>query len=363
MGMKKIAWTILSILLLGFVSVTTVQAEMIQWVLGGKQVYLVRKADNFLILYDRSGSMAEKYANTVMTKLQAERKILLEKNATLPDMDWQAGVYSFTPGSGVTLDAVIVHHPMQQYEKKMFSWHLIRMPLEPSGPTMLQQGLTSLKKTLADLHGKTVVFLFTDGQYSPVDMMDTPGAIAKQITAKHDVCFVVINTGKDYEGTATINSIASSSDCSYVLPFDQLLGNPEWMTNALFEVVSKRPQDTKQVIVGYEWKNILFDFDKSNIKPEYYSALAKVAAFMRQYPESRVVLEGHTDSIGTRDYNLKLSHRRASSVRKYLVTKEGINPDRITLSGFGFDNPVATNATATGRALNRRVQGIITNIK
>ena len=84
---------------------------------------------------------------------------------------------------------------------------------------------------------------------------------------------------------------------------------------------------------------------------------------MKQHPEARVVLEGHTDNIGTREYNLKLSHRRAASVRDYLVKKENVDAGRITLSGFGFDEPVAPNDTSSGRALNRRVQGIITGIK
>ena len=84
---------------------------------------------------------------TIMTKMQGERKILLEKNATLPDMNWQAGIYSFTPAGKIT--NLVEYYPMQPYNKKQFSWTLIRMPLEPKGSTMLQQGLIALDNVLS----------------------------------------------------------------------------------------------------------------------------------------------------------------------------------------------------------------------
>lgn len=360
MRIGRVALALLWIAALCLVSVVSVQANMVKGIKGGKQVYLVRKADNFLILYDRSGSMAEKYNGTIMTKLQAERKILLEKNATLPDMNWQAGIFSFTPGN--SLENIIVHHPVQQYEKKWFSYRLIKMPLTAEGPTMLQQGLQELDSILAQMTGKTVVFLFTDGQYSPVDYIPSPGNLARKIGKNHNACFVVMDTGAEDDEIITINDIASATACSYKIPFSGLLGNPEWMTNALFEVVEKKPELNKDVMVGYVWQNIHFDFDKSNVKPEYRDTLANAGDFLRKNPKARVVLEGYTDSIGSKEYNIKLSHRRAASVRDYLVTQEGIDATRITLSGFGFSSPVANNSTEEGRALNRRVQGIITGI-
>lgn len=337
-----------------------IQAEKISTIWGGTEVYLVKKADNFIILYDRSASMQDIYADTVMTELAAERKILLEKNATLPDMNWQAGIYSFTPGRG--LDNLTTFYPMQQYEKKSFSRAITRMPREPEGPTLLQQGLAELDRVLAGLNGRTVVFLFTDGQYTPIDTF-SPQVLAQRLAASHDVCFVVVNTGAEKKGFEDISAIAAVNNCSYLIPFEKLLGNPEWMTYALFSVEEKKPETAKEVMVGYEWQNILFDFDKSVVKQEYFQILAEVGAYLRQHPKARIILAGHTDNIGTREYNLKLSHRRAASVRTYLVEKENIDPGRITLSGFGFDDPVATNATAAGRALNRRVQGVITGVE
>ena len=336
-------------------------AEPVKSLWNGTEVYLVRKADNFIILYDRSRSMNDIYANTVMTELAAERKILVEKNATLPDMNWVAGIYSFTPGSG--LDNLTTYYPMQPYDKKSFSRTIATMPREPKGSTLLQQGLSELDKVLAEMNGKTVIFLFTDGQYTPVDSIMSPPALARRLASKYDISFVVINTGAEKKGLKDIQAIASVNDSSYMVPFEKLLGNPEWMTSALFSVVDKKPETAKEVIAGYEWQNILFDFDKSDVKREYFEILAQVGAFMRDHPNARVILAGHTDSIGTWEYNIKLSHRRAASVRSYLVEKENISADRITLSGFGYEDPVASNETAQGRSLNRRVQGVITGIE
>ena len=171
------------------------QAEPVKSLWNGTEVYLVRKADNFIILYDRSRSMNDIYGKTVMTELAAERKILVEKNATLPDMNWMAGIYSFTPGSG--LDNLTTYYPVQPYNKKSFSRTISTMPREPKGSTLLQQGLSELDKVLAEMSGKTVIFLFTDGQYTLIDSMMSPPALARRLASKYDISFVVIKTGAD----------------------------------------------------------------------------------------------------------------------------------------------------------------------
>lgn len=358
MRIRRFACALLWVMLITMAGTVPALADTAGWKQKGEEVCLVRRADNFLILYDRSGTMAQKHNGTIMTKMQAERKILLEKNATLPDMNWQAGIYSFTPAGELT--NLVEYYPMQAYDKKKFSWTLIRMPIEPKGPTMLQPGLAALDGVLSGLRGRTVVFLFTDGQYSPAASMPAPGDIARRLAAKYDVCFGVISTGTESQEIATINSIASATPCSYSVGFDQLLGNPEWMTNALFDVA----QDQSACeAVGWVFENILFDFDKDTIKPQYHQALNDAAAYLREHPEANIVLAGHTDSIGTRDYNMGLSHRRAAAVRSYLVKNAGVAKERITLSGFGFSQPVAPNSTSEGRAQNRRVQGIITGKK
>lgn len=107
--------------------------------------------------------------------------------------------------------------------------------------------------------------------------------------------------------------------------------------------------------------NILFDFDRSDIKPQYQSEIKKAADFLAQYPDAMVIVEGHTDSKGSDAYNQGLSERRAQAVRNALIRNHGIAVSRITAQGYGESRPVATNDTADGRQQNRRVMVVIPN--
>lgn len=107
--------------------------------------------------------------------------------------------------------------------------------------------------------------------------------------------------------------------------------------------------------------NILFDFDKSTIKPKYQNEVAKAAQFLSQYPKAKVIVEGHTDDRGSDAYNQALSQRRAEAVRQALISKHGVAANRISAEGFGESRPVADNKTAEGREQNRRVIVVIPN--
>ena len=101
--------------------------------------------------------------------------------------------------------------------------------------------------------------------------------------------------------------------------------------------------------------DVLFDFDKSDIKPEGRSKLDDLAGKMKTINLEVVIAIGHTDSIGTDAYNQKLSVRRAESVKKYLSSK-GVEGNRIYTEGKGEKQPVASNKTKEGRAKNRRTE-------
>src|SRR5207237_731906 len=98
-----------------------------------------------------------------------------------------------------------------------------------------------------------------------------------------------------------------------------------------------------------------FDFDKATLKPEGKQKLAEVVRELKANPNIRVLVEGHTDSIGSDAYNQRLSERRAKAVADYMES-EGITASRITTKGWGKTKPVASNKTKEGRAQNRRVE-------
>jgi outer membrane protein OmpA-like peptidoglycan-associated protein len=106
--------------------------------------------------------------------------------------------------------------------------------------------------------------------------------------------------------------------------------------------------------------HINFDFDKAIIRPEEERVLNRAYDVIREFPNSMIHLEGHTDAIGTEEYNIGLSYRRVSSVLEYFVEQKGISRERFYKPvGYGETRPIAPNTTAEGRFKNRRVEIII----
>jgi outer membrane protein OmpA-like peptidoglycan-associated protein len=104
--------------------------------------------------------------------------------------------------------------------------------------------------------------------------------------------------------------------------------------------------------------DVLFDFNKYTLKPGAREKMAKVSGILLAYPGLKIQVEGHTDAVGSEEYNLKLSDQRAGAVRDYLVA-QGVPAAMVTAVGFGKAQPVASNDTAAGRQQNRRVELVV----
>lgn len=102
-------------------------------------------------------------------------------------------------------------------------------------------------------------------------------------------------------------------------------------------------------------ENIHFEFNSANLTPAAKNALQRVARSLRSQPDSEVEIAGHTDSLGNDNYNLRLSQRRADSVRAFLIGN-GVGAGRLSANGYGEQQPVVPNNTESGRAQNRRVE-------
>ncbi len=113
-----------------------------------------------------------------------------------------------------------------------------------------------------------------------------------------------------------------------------------------------KPVKIGQIMV---MKNIFFDTDKYDLKPESIIELDKLIQFLNENPGVKIEISGHTDNVGTADYNIELSDKRAKAVFYYLV-EDGISADRLTSKGYGLTRPVDTNETKEGRANNRRTE-------
>jgi photosystem I P700 chlorophyll a apoprotein A2 len=130
-------------------------------------------------------------------------------------------------------------------------------------------------------------------------------------------------------------------------------------------------QDLGATVTAHEVRiemnaDVLFDFDKYNLKPEATASLKKVGQVVQSYPNAPLVIEGHTDSVGTPAHNMKLSDDRAASVKNWLVQNAGVQGNRVTTKGWGETKPVAPNNNKdgtdnpAGRQKNRRVELTLT---
>jgi len=326
----------------------------------------VKTADNFIILFDSSGSMGEPYKDTGMKQVEVARQILKERNQLLPDLDWNAGLYTYTPFR--------TYLDMQPYFKVQANAAIDKLPSATAGaykekatqdPTPLGEAFQKLDKILSGLSGRTVVFLFSDGRYTLRKYFEVePVPEAQKIANKYDVCFYIFSSAKTPEAKKTLDDIAAVNQCSRVVPFDAVYQRPEYVTDALYVVKSYEVVTTETVmetevvgqVVGFKVDDIRFDSSEADIREEYHSELDAVGRFMNDNSETYAVLAGYADNTYTREYNLELSRKRAESVRDYLVKNANIDVSRLVLGWYGKDNPVADNDTAEGRAKNRRVE-------
>jgi outer membrane protein OmpA-like peptidoglycan-associated protein len=130
--------------------------------------------------------------------------------------------------------------------------------------------------------------------------------------------------------------------------------------NVRLEDALSHVAETRNTARGYvvNLPDILFDINEATLKPDARVVLAKLGGILLVIPDLKVAVEGHTDSTGGEEYNLRLSRRRAEAVRDF-IAGEGVDISRLTAEGFGMSRPATDNSTAEGRRQNRRVELII----
>jgi outer membrane protein OmpA-like peptidoglycan-associated protein len=142
----------------------------------------------------------------------------------------------------------------------------------------------------------------------------------------------------------------------------QLAGRTEPLAAALSDLGARTTDTEIRIAMSAD---VLFDFDKADVKKDATPSLEKVVTVLKSYPRSEVTIEGHTDAKGLEPYNQKLSERRASSVRQWLVVKGGLGSMHFLTSGYGAKQPVAPNLkpdgsdNPEGRQKNRRVEIVV----
>ena len=328
---------------------------------------VVKTADNFIVLFDASGSMQDLYKDTNMKKIDLAETMFKGRAARVPELDWNAGLYLYTPWKSF--------YEMQPFDKEKFGAAIDEMAAyKPTlsyknQPTPLGNAIKNLDPILAKLSGQTAVFILSDGQFTLSQPKIWPVPAAKEIASKYkDVCFYVISSAQTPKSEKLVNDLAAVNTCSRVVTFDAMLARPEYMTGAIYVVRDKAVLETQLIskVVGVELDSILFDFGSADIRPEYHDKLDALAKFLEKNPDTYALIEGFADSTGDPTYNYLLSRQRAESVKNYLIQKEifsaaeanisAIAEKRLVTVWYGPVVPVASDETAEGRQLNRRVR-------
>ena len=340
---------------------------------------LVQKVDGFVMVLDSSYSMAQLSAG--QKKMNLALDMADKFNKTIPNIPLKAALVTVS-GKGAVTSYGVTNYTRSGFEAAL-------APAGIEGLTPIATGIDAASALVPELGKKVAIILVSDG-------LETEGsavAAVRALKAQHGsaVCIYPVIIGADCVGCGSsgfMGQISSILDCGYVT-FAENLRTPDEMarfvTNVFFNpgtpkegaVPSIRPEDgdadgdgvgdsvdqCPNTPKGAEvdergcWvlRSINFDFDKVNIKSQFTPELDKVVLVLQNNPDVRIVVEGHTDSVGSEAYNQSLSERRAASIKQYFVDK-GIASARMDIKGYGEDRPMATNDTADGRAQNRRVE-------
>lgn len=362
--MKKIL--VLSLALVMFAATMAVAAEN-----------YVKKVDNFVIMVDQSGSMDDKYVGTKDKKIVLAKGLVEKMNKLIPELGYKGGLSTAAP------DKLL--QGLEAYTVAGYGKSVAKVPtLIGSNPTPLGEGLKALEPVFKAASGRNAVIILSDGQENEgVKSLK----VAKDLSDKYGVCFHTISFADSVDGNqALLDSLSALKTCGIATSATKLADEAalkKFVKDVFYDVAGsdpcaldadgdgvdnckdKCPDTVKGLAVDAKGcpipdvvkLKINFDFDKSDIKPQYHKELADFAAYMKkQQSFTAVEIAGHTDSKGSDEYNKKLSQRRADSVKDYLVKKLGLDAKLLTSVGYGESKPVATNDTDAGRAENRRME-------
>ena len=396
---------------------------------------LIPKVDNFIFLYDGSGSMRNDYDVLDQKKAVLAKEAMQTMNGEIPALDYTAGLFTASPGFETNA-------PMAGYPSPGYGQAISALPVPASlfgVQTPLASGMQSLDSVLGGLSGPTAVILFSDGGENRGGQ---PGQVAQQLAAKHDVCFHVVSFAQSGSEKEVVDSIVASQDCSTMISAedfqdegarsmfiqnifytslqdsdgdgvlnpddqcpntpagvevdavgcaldsdgdgvpdykDQCLNTPAGVEvdavgcpldsdgDGVLDYMDECPGTPANTVVDDKGcavetcidLQVRFEFNKAEVLPEYTDHLKEVAMFLMKNPDDKMVIEGHTDSVGSAEYNQDLSERRAQSVKDYMVEVFGVRESRLMAVGYGETRPIASNGTDEGRQKNRRVVGVL----
>jgi OOP family OmpA-OmpF porin len=357
---------------------------------------MVQDVDNFLVLLDTSGSKLQMTGKIdrqtqeeqAINLLKRSKQIVLLMNETIPyELDLQAGLRAF---GQIKTEAgrqnTVLLYGMTEYFQSGLTDAVNRAPAEPAGLTYLAEAIDAASFDMETVSGKTALIIVSDGVTPEGDPVGAAADLADMYGS--DVCIYCIHIGVNPKGLALLEQVSQQAECGFTVQDSQVqtaAGMADFVEQVFLaeppppepepEPEPAPPPDTDgdgyidsqdmcpnspqraSVDSSGCWviERVHFDFDQASIKPEYEDSLADLAMVMRLNPDLSLTVHGHADSIGSEEYNMNLSERRAEAAKQFLA-RRGIDEERISTEGHGETDPVASNETEDGREQNRRVE-------
>jgi len=310
-----------------------------------KKESCVQKADNLLILLDTSETMKGKYQGAC--KLGIAKRVIDKIDQSIPaDLKLNGALRTFGRGYSLfSIQQTNLIYGMTPYEKGALSEKL-GCVTQAGGDSPMAKALKKAKEDLEGVSGSSAVILISDGKPTDKGVLEAADALKKAYGEK--VCIYTIQIGDDYYAEELLNKISAIGGCGFSIMADELADCAA--IAAFVKQVFFESQAPAKIIIN----SVLFDFDSNVVKPEAGIVLEDVAGSLKQ-DSSDIIVEGHTCSVGSEEYNQGLSERRANAVKDFLVD-QGIDEERLTAKGLGETEPIADNADKAGREQNRRVE-------
>ena len=317
-----------------------------------------RVADNIIVITDASGTM---YVNETFPAAKALTRSFV---AAMPSK----GAPAAHPG-GYRAAAIgfggddRVATGLRDFDRTALASNAANLQImgdvnKMGGTTPLHKVIVEVARELGTHPGRTAIVIFSDGL---PDQPDVTIDNAKQLVAgrRSAVCIHTVHTGSDPAGRAFLDELSDASPCGSDRAAADL-GSAYHVQQFVKAVLVGRAELPSVAAAGpchgvMRLHGIQFDFDRDAIRQKSQPLLDIAVERMNECPQVRIIIGGHTDSIGSDGYNVDLSYRRAVATRDYFV-KSGIDGARLGTEGFGEANPIAPNRTDEERALNRRVE-------
>jgi len=352
-----------------------------------------QKVDNFVVILDKSGSMGGAYKG--QKKLDYAKDMVSRMNKTIPDIMLTGSLRIFGRLAVFSSNFTELEWGPAAYSKPGLDGGLNKVGFSV-GDSPLNVALDAAGQDLKSAKGNTAVIIFTDANKEVMNykaVLKSAANLKSQYGSR--ICIYPVQIGNDPAAAKLLQQVAQAGQCGFYTNADKITssaGMANFVGKIFLQKVEKVEVVVEEVVVvpppkpgpcidndvdgvcdkddqclntprgaNVDYRgcwvlgDIFFDFDMYNIQPRYYPELDAVVKVLNKNSSLKVRIEGNTDNIGTEEYNMGLSNRRAKAVMDYLV-KAGIDENRLSTVGYGFSKPIATNATDEGRALNRRVE-------